>query len=83
MLILKFLLRNLSYRYCQSLISLLQVFDCTSLNSWNGDMAQVGHKVANHMFLLSLVKRMMPFSNLSKVVCFEDLQTLEDFYATI
>ena len=71
------------YRCCQSLISLPQVFDCTSLNSWNGDMAQVGHKVANHMFLPCLVKRPIPFSSLSKVVCFEDLQALEDVYATI
>jgi len=67
----------------QSLISPPQVFDFTSLNSWNGDMAQVGHKVANHMFFPCLVKRQIPFFSLSKVVCFEDLQALEDVYATI
>jgi hypothetical protein len=42
-------------------------------------MAQVGHKVANHMFLPCLVKRPIPFSSLSKVVCFEDLQALKTF----
>jgi hypothetical protein len=52
-------------------------------NSWNGDMAQIGHKVANHMFLPYLVKRPIPFFSLNKVVCFEDLQALGDVYATI
>ena len=70
-------------RCCQSLISLPQVFDCTSLNRWNGGMAQIGHKVANHMFLPYLVKRPIPFFSLIKVVCFEDLQALGDVYATI
>jgi len=46
-------------------------------------MAQIGHKVANHMFLPYLVKRPIPFFSLSKVVCFEDLQVLGDVYATI
>jgi hypothetical protein len=35
------------YRCRQSLISLQQIFDCTSLNSWNGDMPHAGHRAAN------------------------------------
>jgi hypothetical protein len=35
------------------------------------------------MFFPCLVKRQIPFFSLSKVVCFEDLQALEDVYATI
>ncbi len=67
------------YRCCQSPISLLQVFVFTSLNSWNGDMAQVGHKVDNHMCLPSLVRRQLPFSSLSKVVFLKIFKPLKTF----